>query len=92
MENSWPGSGTGGKALGPAVNHELRMSQWCNAAEKTFAPRMTSLYHELNKRNFGEYKDNQSVLLGTNYSGCMPSLEYLKKAYKAKLTREEEEE
>lgn len=79
MENSWPGSGTGGKALGPAVNLELRMSQQCNAAEKAFAPRVTSVSHERNKRNSGDYKDNYSVLLSTNYSGCVPSLENYKK-------------
>lgn len=78
LENSWPGSGTGGKALGPAVSHELRMSQQYNAAGKTFAPKMTSLSHELNQCDSGEYKDNYSVLLSTNYSGCVPSLEYYK--------------
>lgn len=78
METSCPGSGTGGKALCPAVSHELRMSQRYNAAGKTFAPIMTSLSHELNKCNSGEYKDNYSVLLSTN-SGCVPSLEYYNK-------------
>lgn len=93
MESNWPGStGTGTKALGPAVSHELRMSQQYNAAGKTFAPIMTSLSHELNKCNSGEYKDNYFVLLSTNYSGCVPGLEYYKKRIKAKLAREEEEE
>ena len=66
VENSWLGISTAGKALGPTVNHELRMSQQYNAAEKTFAPTTTLLPHKLNKCNSGEYKDNYSALLSTN--------------------------
>lgn len=68
VENSWLGySGTGGKALGPTVSHELRMSQLYNGAEKKFTPAMTLLPRKLNKCISGEYKANYSALLSTNY-------------------------
>lgn len=63
VENSWLGSGTGGKALGPAVNHELRMSQQYNAAEKNICPAKILLPHKPNKCNSGEYKGNYTTEL-----------------------------